>query len=104
MGSEMCIRDRSTVACGRNHTIALSCAGGVYGWGSNARGQLGRRRTDSSQEDVVVRDLADFEGPSPAIGSLAPGAPGPSGLPPRRRGNVTLEETDSETDTEYDMW
>ena len=32
----------STVACGRNHTIALSCAGGVYGWGSNARGQLGR--------------------------------------------------------------
>ena len=56
------------------------------------------------EEDVVVRDLADFEGPSTAIGSLAPGAPGPSGLPPRRRGNVTLEETDSETDTEYDMW
>ena len=51
-----------------------------------------------------VADLADFEGPSTAIGSLAPGAPGPSGLPPRRRGNVTLEETDSETDTEYDMW
>ena len=34
-----------------------------------------------------MRDLADFEGPSTAIGSLAPGAPGPSGLPPRRRGN-----------------
>ena len=31
-------------------------------------------------------------------------APGPSGLPPRRRSNVTLEESDSETDTEYDMW
>ena len=60
---------------------------------------------DVDEEDVVVRDLADFEGPSTAIGSLAPGAPGPSpGLPPRRRGNVTLEETDSETDTEYDMW
>lgn len=35
------LKDVKQVACGFNHSIALTEEGKIYGWGSNKKGQLG---------------------------------------------------------------
>ena len=53
----------SSVACGKYHTIALSCAGSLYGWGSNEHGQLGRPTGKNSSSETTSGAIAMHVGP-----------------------------------------
>ncbi|XP_025416590.1 uncharacterized protein LOC112687852 isoform X2 [Sipha flava] len=46
------------VACGRNHSIALT-TNGVYSWGSNRYGQLGTGRRGQAPYPMLVKSLSD---------------------------------------------
>ncbi|XP_074030404.1 HECT and RLD domain containing E3 ubiquitin ligase 4 isoform X3 [Leptinotarsa decemlineata] len=45
------------IACGANHTFAVSKSGAVYGWGKNRRGQLGLNDTDNKVFPTQLRTL-----------------------------------------------
>ncbi|EDV28782.1 uncharacterized protein TRIADDRAFT_52018 [Trichoplax adhaerens] len=52
------------VACGWNHTIALSVEGKLYSWGSNAFGQLGHSpcsRGSIINTPTLIEDISDRE-------------------------------------------
>ena len=38
------------VACGKDHTLALTCTGGLFAWGSNKDGRLGLGHTQTLYE------------------------------------------------------
>ncbi|VVC41224.1 Hypothetical protein CINCED_3A001036 [Cinara cedri] len=46
------------VACGRNHSIALT-TNGIYSWGSNRYGQLGTGRRGQAPYPMLVESLSD---------------------------------------------
>ncbi|KAK5650940.1 hypothetical protein RI129_001969 [Pyrocoelia pectoralis] len=48
------------IACGSNHTFAVSKSGAVFGWGKNSRGQLGLNDTLSKSFPVQLRTLRNI--------------------------------------------
>jgi E3 ubiquitin-protein ligase HERC4 len=45
------------IACGANHTFAVSTSGAIFGWGKNTHGQLGLNDTASKQFPTQLRTL-----------------------------------------------
>ncbi|XP_050430653.1 uncharacterized protein LOC126839387 isoform X2 [Adelges cooleyi] len=55
----VCIRvEVMQVACGRNHSVALT-TNGVYSWGSNHYGQLGTNRQGQAPYPMLVENLSN---------------------------------------------
>ncbi|CAH2001547.1 unnamed protein product [Acanthoscelides obtectus] len=48
------------IACGANHTFAVSKSGAVYGWGKNTRGQLGINDTQNKVFPTQLRTLRNI--------------------------------------------
>lgn len=48
------------IACGSNHTFAVSKSGAVFGWGKNSSGQLGLNDTLSKSFPVQLRTLRNI--------------------------------------------
>ncbi|KAJ8935929.1 hypothetical protein NQ318_008705 [Aromia moschata] len=48
------------IACGANHTFAISKSGAVYGWGKNTRGQLGLNDTVNKIFPTQLRTLRNI--------------------------------------------
>lgn len=46
-----------SIACGENHSLALTIGGNVYAWGDNAQGQLGLGDTTTRLRAELVRSL-----------------------------------------------
>ena len=53
-GNRFCGKRVTQVACGQNHTLALTEDGQVYGWGFNEWGQLGNGNRPSEMEPVKI--------------------------------------------------
>ena len=50
------------VACGQDHTLALTSDGDLYAWGSNRYGQVGTGRAGSHEmEPVKVSGINEFD-------------------------------------------
>ncbi|KAK9685781.1 HECT-domain (ubiquitin-transferase) [Popillia japonica] len=49
------------IACGGNHTFALSKSGAVFGWGKNSMGQLGLNDTNSRSYPCQLRTLRNIK-------------------------------------------
>ena len=47
----------SFIACGGNHSFAVSRSGGVYGWGRNSFGQLGIGDTEDRPYPVQLKSI-----------------------------------------------
>ncbi|KAJ8938616.1 hypothetical protein NQ314_011425 [Rhamnusium bicolor] len=56
------------IACGANHSFAISKSGAVYGWGKNTRGQLGLNDTDNKMYPTQLRTLRNIRVRSIACG------------------------------------
>ncbi|KAF5305408.1 hypothetical protein FQR65_LT07734 [Abscondita terminalis] len=50
----------SQIACGSNHTFAVSKSGAVFGWGKNLNGQLGLNDTISKSYPTQLRTLRNI--------------------------------------------
>ncbi|XP_018560806.1 probable E3 ubiquitin-protein ligase HERC4 isoform X2 [Anoplophora glabripennis] len=48
------------IACGANHSFAISKSGAVYGWGKNTRGQLGLNDTNNKMFPTQLRTLRNI--------------------------------------------
>ena len=58
------------IACGAQHTVALTAGGSVWAWGENDCGQLGLNSTIDMHEPVMVKEnLADVTIEGIAVGS-----------------------------------
>ena len=53
-GNRFCGKRVTQVACGQNHTLALTEDGQVYGWGFNEWGQLGNGNRPSEMQPVKI--------------------------------------------------
>ncbi|CAG9857321.1 unnamed protein product [Phyllotreta striolata] len=51
----------SFIACGANHTFAISKSGAVYGWGKNTRGQLGLNDNENKIFPTQLRTLRNIK-------------------------------------------
>ncbi|XP_055912225.1 probable E3 ubiquitin-protein ligase HERC4 isoform X2 [Eupeodes corollae] len=51
----------SFIACGANHSFALSKSGAVFGWGRNNRGQLGLNDEDTRKLPTQLRTLRSLK-------------------------------------------
>lgn len=51
----------SLIACGSNHTFALSKSGAVFGWGKNTHGQLGLQHKDNRCYPSHLKSLRDVK-------------------------------------------
>ncbi|CAH0763694.1 unnamed protein product [Diatraea saccharalis] len=49
------------IACGSNHTFALSKSGAVFGWGKNTHGQLGLQHKDNRCYPSHLKSLRDVK-------------------------------------------
>ncbi|XP_030753015.1 probable E3 ubiquitin-protein ligase HERC4 isoform X2 [Sitophilus oryzae] len=49
------------IACGANHTFAVSKSGAVFGWGKNTRGQLGLNDTTNKAFPTQLRTLRNLK-------------------------------------------
>ena len=49
------------IACGQDHTVALTSEGDVYTWGSNNFGQLGTGRNTNEKSPTKISGLKGFD-------------------------------------------
>ena len=57
------------IACGANHSLALTTHGQMYAWGDNSYGQLGLSRTENSRTPLPIKSLATSFIQSIAVGA-----------------------------------
>ncbi len=69
-------------ACGKAHTLAVAVAGGVYAFGSNADGQLGKgRKIEMSPKPIKIESIL-FREDAREFPSCTPVPPKPPTPPP----------------------